>query len=126
MNVTVAQIKEALEVLVTARSTLAPDVREVEYQGKVFAYPCVRYGVDTCEPNECDDYRVNFTLWAWSEAESSLEVTRIIDELAEALDGTRTTAPIVLQVIKLQSVPRTVRDSGLWRGEAYFQCLASI
>lgn len=124
MNVTVRQVREALQAHIAAKSSIATDIRELNYQGSDFAYPCVRWDC-ICEPDHCDDLVTNFTVYCWSEEPSSLEATRIIDEIAVALNNHDYHGAIQLQNILLLSVPAVVRDDRLWRGEAYFKCLAT-
>lgn len=127
MNVTIEQVRTAVHGFVTAGATgtaAAGDIRELSYQGKVFSYPCIRYEV-TCDPDECDNYDVNFTLWVFSEDASSLEVTQIVDQLIAALHDRRYTGAIQLQNVKVISAPAPLRGEILWRGALYCTCLAT-
>ena len=128
MNVTLVQVKRAIQNILAkpGHITSTTDIRELSYQGKAFAYPCVRYEVETCEPDECNDYRVLFNVYCWSEEESSLQATQITDQVVAALHRHIEAAnPIRLQMIYVLGVPSVVRDGVLWRGEVYCKCLAT-
>lgn len=126
MSVSVENVETALKTLLSAKVTSTSDIGEVSYQGQSFAYPCLRFEVESCERRECPTYFVNFTVFGWSESMSSLEVTRLIDEVITGIVGKVQATPTRLQAVSLLSARKAVREGKrLWRREAYFTCLAS-
>jgi hypothetical protein len=64
------------------------DVREDEWQGADFRYPCVRVGVDMVTPMVCS-YDFNLTIMAFSEEASSRQAAVLCTTLVDALEGLR-------------------------------------
>ena len=126
MNITVEQTRVALLAFVKqAVASKTTDVRETNFQGQTITYPCVRYEA-VLRPDECKGFDVLLSVYGWSEDESSLGVTEIIDAAITNLHGhSYTDAEVKVQVVFLEDTPPPVRIDRLWRGIARFRCIAS-
>lgn len=111
------------------------EIREYQYQGTEFAYPCVRVDVRNQVPEGDAPCRltisiINFAVLAYSEEESSRECERVCYQIVECLFGTqiematpvegpdwRTETVNLVQI----NAPRRMAEK-VWRGEVIFRC----
>jgi hypothetical protein len=90
-------IQQAIVARLKANATLtnmlasgAAEVREAQWQGRDFLYPCVRVelGPQTSliKPSPCTWSRINFSVYAFSEQDSSLQADQVASAVADILD----------------------------------------
>ena len=96
MSANLVKVKQSLvtylkgEITVTSLLATPVEVREVEWQGTKFLYPCVRIRVDRFErqvhgPN-CNIFNVNASVYVFAEDASSLKCDIIASEIFNVLD----------------------------------------
>jgi hypothetical protein len=75
-------------VALLAALTDADEIREAQWQGTEFVYPCVRVALGTQVPSiaGCELYSISFSISAFSELESSKEANEIAYLVSEALE----------------------------------------
>lgn len=96
MSTTLVTVKQSLinklkgEITVTSLLANANEMRELEWQGTKFLYPCVRVRVNSFErqthgPN-CNIFDVDASIYVFAEDASSLKCDIIASEIFTALD----------------------------------------
>lgn len=82
-----AKADAALVALLTAG---AVEIREAQWQGRDFTYPCVRFEIGPqtplLKPGPCVWSRVSFSVYAYSEQDSSLQSEQIASALADVFN----------------------------------------
>ena len=103
-------------------------IRENQFQGTQFDYPAIRVSFAYLNPTEntpCRDdiFRSYFSIIAYSEDTSSLEVNTVAGLVAEALDEVVINVPAFRTGnISLGSVNAAIRiGPRLWRAETFFR-----
>lgn len=126
--ITKLKANAGLTAFLTARSAAA-EIRELEYQGAVFAYPTVRVGVGTlnapgitesCYTEQGD---VTFMVDAYSESDSSKEADQLAGLVADALIGSQLSGSgfrsLVIQFDGLVHAARATER--IWRATSLFR-----
>jgi hypothetical protein len=130
------QLIDALQADANLTAVVAADqIKEYQYQATEFTYPAVRVDIRSQIPEGNAPCRltisiVNFAVFAFSEADSSLQCEQLCFLIAEALFGAqledlapsqgpnwRTETVNLVQV----NAPRRLAER-LWRGEIIFRC----
>lgn len=123
------QIVTALEADVPLGLIVGIEIREEEWQGKEFSYPCVRVGMatniplgDTCRHNHST---MGFKILCFSEDPSSQQADLLVGLVMDALLGDQfvtinfTTGEIRLG--RQGQVPAKRTPQRVWRSEVYFE-----
>jgi hypothetical protein len=105
------------------------EIREVEWQGDVFAYPNIRVDlgsqVDAIAENNCEIFNIDFSILVFSEMYSSKEANVILGVIANIMNKLSITSGGVHFVrVICTLVPAIRRDERTWRSELI--CRSSI
>ena len=125
MNCTVDQAHHALYALLAGRVTGTADLGYVQYQGTGFKYPCLRYWA-ALQPTPCGDWDAQVLAYGWAEGDDPRPALALADEVVAAVHQRRWSHDgVLLQAMRVTSVPRLTRQDRLWRSEVGVRCLAT-
>lgn len=111
-------------VALTATLGDEEEVREAQWQGITFVYPCVRVDLGQQVPSisGCDLYSLPFTVKAFSEKDSSKEANHIAYLVSEALKKPWSNGTVRFLMID-QTLVDAVRSDRTWVAEVRFATL---
>ena len=106
------------------------EIREDQWQGTDFLYPCIRVKTDSITPNKnpkCSLAGASFSVLCYSESKSSKEVETLVKAVHEQLHGKQFTKSGVRFVTLLTEsiTPASRQESGVWLAEVHFSAIVS-
>lgn len=134
MMISVTELQTALIAKLQADVTLitilpegVESIREMEWRGTDFEYPCVRVSRVIAIPAGRCLWSVNWTVAAYSKRDSSISAQNIQGLIVAALDGRQLNTPLLsttsIRVQAAQAVSPTPGED-LWTGQTIFTTLA--
>ena len=114
----ISKIK-TIDALIALHENFPVDVRELNWKGNDFKYPCVRVGQLVLTPmnDTCSAHKVDGSIMCFSELPSSLQADQIADILFQALHAKSFSVGIVKFVLfKCQQFEAVaVEESNVWQ-----------
>jgi hypothetical protein len=121
-----------LKTITAVTSLLAnsDEVREDQWQGTDFLYPCIRVRTNLIVPNKnpkCSLADASFSILCYSEKKSSMEAETIGKAVAEQLHGRQFTASGVrfASILATSIVPAVAKENNTWLVENQFTAIVS-
>jgi len=109
----------------TAALATSLEIRESQFQGVDYAYPCVRVKLGTQVPQipDCPIYSMPFTIQAMSEKDSSKEANQIAYLVSEAIKKGFTYKTVKFVMVHRSLVDAIRRDERTWLAEVQYASL---
>lgn len=116
---------KAQSALVALLPSGTQEIKEDEWQGDRFSYPCVRLDLGPMYPVEdCEMFRVTFSFQAYSESPTSMEANAIASEINDLFHNKSFKQGNVRFLVYGRGLTPAIRqDERTWRAAANFQAL---
>lgn len=122
---------------ITSVTSLLPDgtggVKELQWQGDTFQYPCVRLDIEDSgyefdEQERCQLYFVEFSVYIFSQERSSKQCSQIKGLLENYLTsrGWTGTSTKFNRLILIDTVPSTREDENTWRAQLVYRSRITV
>jgi hypothetical protein len=117
-----AKLQSALIAMLPSGTS---EIKEDEWQGAIFSYPCVRLDLGPMYPiADCEMARVTFSWQAYSESPTSFEANAIASEINDLFHNKSFTQNGVRFLVCGRGLTPAIRqDERTWRAAANFQAL---
>lgn len=119
-----------LKSLVAITSELGVEIREDQWQGTQFTYPCLRVDLKVQTPmrgSDCEMSKTTASIIVFTEDTSSKHADRIAGIVENSIDGMSFSDGIINGTIVTKSlVPAKRIDERTWRSEVTIDLIASL
>ena len=110
----------------------ANEIREAQWQGRDFSYPCVRVRILSVDPMQpdCNRYEITVAIAVFSEEGSSYQADRISGIISNELHGSSFSQTVQSQAVRLscwtnEIIPAVRISERTWRSEILQRATAS-
>lgn len=123
---------QATATITTALTDGADGIKELNYMGTDFAYPCVRIALegqnDISGENVHCPSQVDFSFYIFSEKSSSKEANQIAGKVVSAFRGISFSQNTVkfVKIRILENIPAIAQDERTWRAQIRCQSIIHL
>jgi len=128
----IAKLKASSTITDELLSPGADEIRQSQWQGREFSYPCVRVFIGTITPMQpdCNRWEIEFSIGIFSEEASSYQADRISGIIHEVLHSKSFSQTVQSQDLRFSLwtnsiVPAIRRDEKTWRSELLMRATVS-
>ena len=121
---------QSVAAITTALAAGADGIKELDYKGTDFSYPCIRIALegqtDIAGTNTHCPSQVDFSFYVFSEKASSKEANQIAGKVVSAFRGMSFSQSGVkfVKIRILENIPAIAQDERTWR--AQIRCQSTI